>query len=65
MKQLKLYQIDFTPVCPVPKGLIILAYSNKEAMNIARETLDHTEPKKATCIKIDKPKVVFFEPGVY
>lgn len=65
MKKLKLYDIEFSPMWPVPSGLIVLAKSNKEAMKIAKETLTHTKPQKATFIKMDKSKVVFFESGDY
>jgi len=62
---MKLYEIDFSPMWPVPSGLIVLAKSKKQALKIAKETLTHTEPREATLIKMDKPKVVFFESGNY
>ena len=62
---MKLYEIDFSPMWPVPSGLIVLAKSKKSALKIAKETLKHTEPREATLIKMDKPKVVFFESGDY
>lgn len=65
MKDLNIYEIEFSPLWPVSSGLIILARTNAEAMKIARETIKHTEPVKATLIKADKPKVVFYESGNY
>ena len=65
MKNLKIYEIEFNPMWPVPSGLIVLARTNAEAMKIAKETITHTEPVKATLIKADKPKVVFYESGDY
>ena len=62
---MKLYKIDFDPMYPVPSGLIVLAKSKKGALKIAKETLKHTEPIEATLIKMDKPKVVFYESGNY
>ena len=62
---MKLYEIDFSPMWPVPSGLIVLAKSKQQALKIAKETLTHTEPREATLIKMDKPKVVFFESGDY
>lgn len=62
---MKLYKIDFDPMWSVPSGLIILAKSKKQALKIAKETLTHTEPKEITLIKMDVPKVVFFESGDY
>ncbi len=65
MERLKLYEIEFTPVWAVPSGLIVLAKSNREAMSIAKMTLTHTHPEKATLIKMDSSKVVFYESGEY
>lgn len=65
MQNLKLYEISFDPLWPVPSGLIILAKNNKQAMKIATETITHTKPMDATIIKMDKPKVVFYESGDY
>lgn len=65
MEELKIYEIDFDPMWPVPSGLIVLARTNSEAMKIAYETIKHTQPIKATLIKADKPKVVFYESGDY
>lgn len=62
---MKLYEIDFDPMYPVPSGLIVLAKSKKGALKIAKEKLTHTKPREATLIKMDKPKVVFFESGDY
>ena len=65
MKNLNIYEIEFSPMWHVPSGLIVLARTNAEAMKIANETITHTEPVKATLIKADKPKVVFYESGDY
>ena len=65
MKNLKIYEISFNPMWPVPSGLIILARTNAEAMKIASETIKHTEPEKATLIKSDVAGVVFYESGDY
>lgn len=63
--KLNLYSINFVPMFPVPSGLIILAHSSEEAMEIASKTLEHTKPEGATLIKSDEPGVVFFESGDY
>ncbi len=65
MENLKIYKIEFIPMWTVPSGLIILSRTNEEAMKIAKETITHTEPIKATLIKADKRKVVFYESGDY
>ena len=63
--QLDLYKMEFDPINPVPYGLLILAWSEEQAMEIASKTLTHCKPKKATIIRQDEPKVVFFESGEY
>jgi hypothetical protein len=65
MKYLNIYSVEFTSMWPVPSGLIILARTEEEAMKIAKDTIKHTEPIKATLIKADIPKVVFYESGDY
>jgi hypothetical protein len=65
MGKLKLYEIDFYGMWPIPSTLIILAYSEKEAMEIAKKTIIHTNPISAKLIDIDKPKVVIYLSGDY
>ena len=66
MSKLKLYQIEFKPMFPVPSGLIILAKSKKDALRIAGETIKHDDGELGiTQIKMDKSKVVFYKSGDY
>jgi hypothetical protein len=62
---MKIYEVDFNPMWPVPYGLIIAANNKEEAKKIAEETVKHTEVEEITEIKIDKPKVIFYESGNY
>lgn len=62
---MKLYEIEFTPMYPVPSGLIILAKNKKNALKIAETILTHTKPTKATLIEDNYEKVIFFESGDY
>lgn len=65
-KQMKLYTIDFDPMWPVPCGLVILANNEQEALELARETVSHTEVRGVLKVQeLDKPKVVFYESGDY
>lgn len=63
--QLKLYQVDFTPICPVPYGLIILANTDDQALQIAKETIKHTEPKLVKQLPIEESGVVLYLSGDY
>ena len=68
-KELKIYSVYFTPIWPVPSGLIIAAYSKKEAETIAFQTLQEAGITDlnftVTELKVDKPQVIFFESGDY
>jgi hypothetical protein len=63
---MRLYTIDFSPMWPVPCGLVILANNEEEALELARETVRHTEVRGVLVMQeLDKPKVVFYESGEY
>ena len=62
---MKIYEVDFSPMWPVPSGLIIAAKDLKEAEKIAKETVTHTKIREVTEIKLNKSKVVFYESGDY
>ncbi len=63
---MKLYTIDFDPMWPVPCGLVVLANNEQEALELARETVRHTEVRGVLKVQeLDKPKVVFYESGNY
>jgi hypothetical protein len=63
---MRLYTIDFNPVWSVPCGLVVLANNEKEALELARETVSHTEVRGVLVVQeLDKPKVVFYESGEY
>lgn len=63
---MKLYTIDFDPMWPVPCGLVILANNKQEALELARETVNHTGVRGVLKVqKLNKPKVIFYESGDY
>jgi hypothetical protein len=63
---MRLYTIDFDPMCPVPCGLVVLANNEQEALELARETVRHTEVRGVLIVQeLDKPKVIFYESGDY
>jgi hypothetical protein len=50
----------------VPCGLVILANNEEEALELARETVKHTEVGGILTVQeLDKPKVIFYESGEY
>lgn len=63
---MRLYTIDFSPMWPVPCGLVVLANNEEEALELARETVRHTEVRGVLRVQeLDKPKVIFYESGEY
>jgi hypothetical protein len=63
---MKLYTIGFSPMWPVPCGLVILAENEEQALELARQTVTHTEVTGVLKVQeLDKPKVVFYESGDY
>ncbi len=63
---MRLYTIDFSPMWPVPCGLVILANNEEEALELARETVKHTEVRGILTVQeLDKPRVIFYESGEY
>ena len=63
---MKLYTIYFSPMWPVPCGLVILAENEEQALELARQTVTHTEVIGVLKVQeLDKPKVVFYESGDY
>lgn len=67
---MKIYEVNFSPIWPVPYGLIICAKNKEEALEIAHKTIKH-QPKSEIDledvyeVKIDKSKVIFYESGDY
>lgn len=62
---MKIYKVGFDPMWPVPCGLIIAANDKKQAEDIAKETILHTDKFKIEEVSIEKPCVVFYESGNY
>ena len=62
---MKIYEIDFSPMYPVPSGLIVAAKSKKGALKIAQEVIKHTKPIGIKEVNINEPCVVFYESGNY
>jgi hypothetical protein len=67
---MKIFEVDFKPIWPVPSGLIIAANNKEEAENLAEETLknagiDSEFHVREVEISVDEPTVVFFESGDY
>lgn len=62
---MKIYKVDFNPIYPVPSGLILCAKDEKEAIDIARKTITHTQVLGIEELDIKESKVLFYESGDY
>ena len=62
---MNIYDVKFTGMYPVPSGLIIAAENMKQAWELARKTVKHTDIKGIRKVNIKKPVVIFYESGDY
>jgi len=62
---MNIYKVDFTLMWPVPLGLLIIANTKKQAVNIAIKTVTHTKIISVERIDQDEAKVIFYESGDY
>ena len=62
---MKIFEVDFKPMWPVPYGLIIAAKSEQEAILIAMETIKHSTVDCIKEVDISEPTVIFYESGDY
>lgn len=62
---MKIYQVDFEPMYPVPYGLIIAAENEIQAVSIAMKELNGLQFRSIGELDISKPGVLFFENGDY
>lgn len=68
-KKMKIFDITFRGHWPVPHGLVIAAYNEDQARQMAvdlltEENLD-PETMEISEIFVEEPKIIFFESGSY
>lgn len=64
MEQLKVFTVDFDPMWPVGCALVILAETQEQATQIAKDTIKHTNEFTVT-EHPQKPGVVVYLSGDY
>jgi hypothetical protein len=68
-KKIKIFNADFRGHWPVPHGLVIAAYNEEQAKQMAVELLTEENLNPETMdiseILVDEPKIIFFESGSY
>jgi hypothetical protein len=65
MVKLKLYKIEFEGVWGVGNCLILLAFNEAHAAEIAKDTIKHTDKFEVKEVEMDIPKVVMYLSGDY
>ena len=63
--KMKIYKVDFSPMWPVPSGLIIAAPSMEMARIMAENTIKHTKQFSVEEVSVIEPSVIFYESGDY
>ena len=62
---MNIYEVDFEGMYPVGNTLIIAAKSRRQAMEMAKTTITHTEIRAIKQVNITKPRVVVYLSGDY
>lgn len=66
IKPMRIFTVEFSPMWPVPCGLVIAAEDLLEAIKIAKETIKHTDSTIVVKeVDITKSGVIFYESGDY
>jgi len=73
MKKIKLFDVDFEGLWPVPSGLIIVAYDKESAKKLAEETLKVDDITNFTVkeliidsdLKVNGAAVIYYASGDY
>lgn len=64
-KELKIFTVDFESVEPVGNCLVLVAYTQKEAEDIAHKTIKHTNIMEVVEVIVNEPKVIKYLSGDY
>ncbi len=64
-EQLKIFRVKFDGVYPVGNCLVLAAYNQQQAEEIAQQTIAHTNVMVVNEVIIDEPKVIEYLSGEY
>lgn len=62
---LKIYSVEFEGVYPVGSCLILAAFNEEQANEIAKNTISHTDKFEVTELNINAPSVILYMSGDY
>ena len=62
---LKIYRVEFAGIYPVGNCLILAAFNQEQAEEMARKTITHTSKMDVNEITINDPKVIEYLSGNY
>ncbi len=64
-KGLKVYRVEFKGMNPVGNCLVLSAYNQEEAEEMARNTITHTEEIVVNEMTINEPQIIEYLSGDY
>lgn len=65
MKGLKIYKVEFEGVWPVGNCLVLAAYDQEQAEEMAKNTIKHTSIMAVNELTIDEPQIIEYISGDY
>lgn len=64
-EKLKIYRVEFEGLYPVGSCLVLAAYNQKQAEEMARKTIAHTKEIVVNEMTINKPQIIEYLSGDY
>jgi hypothetical protein len=65
MNDLKIYRVEFEPMYPVGCCLVLAAYSQEQAEQMARATIRHTQEMVVNEVYLEQPTIIEYLSGDY
>jgi len=64
-KGMKIYKVEFEGLYPVGNCLVLAAYSQEQAEEMAKKTIRHTDKIVVNEITINEPQIIEYLSGDY
>ena len=64
-EELKIYRVEFDSINPVGHCLVLAAYNQQQAEEIAQHTIKHTSSMVVNEMTMDEPQVIEYLSGEY
>ena len=63
--RLKIYRVEFEGIWPVGNCLVLAAYDQEQAEEMARKTIAHTDEIVVNELTLDEPQIIEYLSGDY